>query len=230
MKIAVVGDIPLEDDDFLRWERDAFWLYRGESRIRDLNQYEEGFVLAAYLAGRKSLQAEPTSDVGEVAKLREALWTYKRVAAEAFDHWDADRDSKVGKTLRAMAGDLRGYRADLDAALATFVVDPSHARGPIQPPTAEEFRAWLVEQIEARVELWEQEREPESRCEAQAIVDLIRSVEIAGGKPLQPGVGAPMIVSCGVCQNIGKVNEAVCHYCDGQCDYAKQGTRERTEP
>lgn len=48
--------------------------------------------------------------------LLEAMETFAKIAAEAREHWDADADSKVGKLLKAMAGDLPGYRADIDAA------------------------------------------------------------------------------------------------------------------
>ncbi len=46
-------------------------------------------------------------------ELLEALETMVKVADEAHQHWDADRDMKVGKYLLAMAGNLKGYRADL---------------------------------------------------------------------------------------------------------------------
>lgn len=37
------------------------------------------------------------------------------LAVEAYDHWDNDRDAKVGKILRALAGLLPGYDARADA-------------------------------------------------------------------------------------------------------------------
>jgi hypothetical protein len=49
-----------------------------------------------------------------------ACETLVKVADEAHSHWDADRDSKVGKYLAAMAGHLTKYRADLDAAHAAI--------------------------------------------------------------------------------------------------------------
>lgn len=49
----------------------------------------------------------------------QALWKERdcmvKVAWEAYEHWDADRDSKVGKLLAALGG-TRGIRVDLDAA------------------------------------------------------------------------------------------------------------------
>lgn len=41
----------------------------------------------------------------------------RRIAAEAYKHWDADRDSKVGKLLAALAG-TTGIRLDLDGVRA----------------------------------------------------------------------------------------------------------------
>ena len=56
----------------------------------------------------------------------------RKIAAEAYKHWDADRDSKVGKLLAALAGttgirlDLDGVRAAAPRADATAeVIDPS---------------------------------------------------------------------------------------------------------
>lgn len=40
-----------------------------------------------------------------------------RIAGEALIHWDQDRDAKVGKILRALSGDMPGYRADIDKVL-----------------------------------------------------------------------------------------------------------------
>jgi hypothetical protein len=51
---------------------------------------------------------------------RAAVKLMRDVASEAFEHWDGDRDSKVGKLLLAMAGKLPIYRADITKALATI--------------------------------------------------------------------------------------------------------------
>jgi len=53
--------------------------------------------------------------------LRSKLRYMVRLCDEVHSHWDADNDSKVGKMLAAMAGHLKGYRADITevhAALA----------------------------------------------------------------------------------------------------------------
>jgi len=42
------------------------------------------------------------------------LKSVQKIAAEAFRHWNDDEDMKVGKILRALAGDLPGYRIDTD--------------------------------------------------------------------------------------------------------------------
>jgi hypothetical protein len=52
--------------------------------------------------------------VAELTRAREALQTYQRLSLEAFKLLDADQDMKTMKLLRAMAGNLPGYRADTD--------------------------------------------------------------------------------------------------------------------
>jgi hypothetical protein len=37
-----------------------------------------------------------------------------KIAQEMFDHWDSDNDMKVGKMLKALSGNLVGYRQDID--------------------------------------------------------------------------------------------------------------------
>lgn len=44
----------------------------------------------------------------------EELSLIRKIAAEAFSYWDRDQDMKVGKILRALSGELPGYRADID--------------------------------------------------------------------------------------------------------------------
>lgn len=61
----------------------------------------------------------------ENARLREACQALVKAANDALDHWDNDRDSKVGKLLSAMGGSLKGYRAELDAAHAVIEGDGS---------------------------------------------------------------------------------------------------------
>jgi hypothetical protein len=49
------------------------------------------------------------------------------LADEMFEEWDRDNDMRVGKMLRALSGNLPGYRADIDqfrAALATTPAFP----------------------------------------------------------------------------------------------------------
>ena len=57
----------------------------------------------------------------EIAKLKQellaaklALQSIPRIALEAFNYWDDDEDHKVGKILKALAGAMPGYRADVD--------------------------------------------------------------------------------------------------------------------
>ena len=58
--------------------------------------------------------------VNSYDELREALRSVIKIAAEARADWDADRDSRVGKILIALSGELRGYRADIDAIHAAL--------------------------------------------------------------------------------------------------------------
>jgi len=50
-------------------------------------------------------------------KLRVGLWRLSSWAERAYDHWDSDDDSKVGKILLSMAGELPGYSAEIDEIL-----------------------------------------------------------------------------------------------------------------
>jgi hypothetical protein len=45
----------------------------------------------------------PAPSVGEVEALRALVATMENVAEQAYEHWDADRDAKVGKILGALA-------------------------------------------------------------------------------------------------------------------------------
>jgi hypothetical protein len=49
----------------------------------------------------------------------ELLKSVQKIAVEALSHWDKDEDMKVGKILRALAGELPGYRPDTDLITAT---------------------------------------------------------------------------------------------------------------
>ena len=49
-----------------------------------------------------------------IAELEEALEFARLVAREAYEHWDNDNDSKVGKMLSALSGYLPGYMAKTD--------------------------------------------------------------------------------------------------------------------
>lgn len=49
------------------------------------------------------------------AELGAALKASRKVSADAFGFWNTDQDSKVGKILRAMSGDLPRYRNDIDS-------------------------------------------------------------------------------------------------------------------
>ncbi|MCK9558190.1 MAG: hypothetical protein M0R50_09150 [Candidatus Cloacimonetes bacterium] len=48
------------------------------------------------------------------AELRKLLKSVKYIATEAFCFWDNDQDMKVGKILKALSGELPGYRVDID--------------------------------------------------------------------------------------------------------------------
>lgn len=56
----------------------------------------------------------------DMAELVEALQAAVRLAKEAFENWDSDNDSKVGKILGAMAGWSVNYHVDADNLHATL--------------------------------------------------------------------------------------------------------------
>ncbi len=65
-----------------------------------------------------------TAQLVKVTQERDALLAaclvLIKAATDAEDHWQNDRDSKVGKLLCAMIGQLPGYRAELDNAAQTI--------------------------------------------------------------------------------------------------------------
>lgn len=61
-----------------------------------------------------------------------ALRDIVKMASETHDHWDNDRDSKVGKHLGALAGWMPGYRDDTDAIHALLKEFPE-LEAPIVP-------------------------------------------------------------------------------------------------
>lgn len=52
------------------------------------------------------------------SQLRSAIEILRQYASKTRDYWDRDEDSKVGKRLAAMSGELKGYDVDVDEALA----------------------------------------------------------------------------------------------------------------
>ena len=67
------------------------------------------------LARADAAEAEVERLTKEIEELR---GTIKAVAQEALNHWDAGTDSKVGKVLNSLAGNLIGhYRADVDKVM-----------------------------------------------------------------------------------------------------------------
>lgn len=55
-----------------------------------------------------------------IAELEQERNVMRLIACEAYEHWDADRDSKVGKLLAALGG-TPGIRVDLDKARSEAV-------------------------------------------------------------------------------------------------------------
>lgn len=67
-----------------------------------------------------SVQRERDELREEIAEAVDRLRDVQRIAVTAFGHWDADRDSKVGKILAALSGFAPGYTPETDA-LNTFL-------------------------------------------------------------------------------------------------------------
>jgi hypothetical protein len=57
----------------------------------------------------------------ELERILKLLKSARDLAKEAFDAWDSDQDMKVGKILRALSGELPGYRADTDLINAAII-------------------------------------------------------------------------------------------------------------
>jgi len=68
--------------------------------------------------------------IKERDQLLEALQAVVALANQVYDHWDNDRDSKVGKHLLALSGHWPGYHKRTDSIHAAI----AKATGQ-QPPT-----------------------------------------------------------------------------------------------
>lgn len=90
------------------------------------HKYEDGKTLYSFTADKKHVadwaaagvvlqpvyttQQEPVN-----AELLDALKSVVQLAEEAYEHWDNDRDAKVGKYLLALSGSLTKYGKRFDA-------------------------------------------------------------------------------------------------------------------
>jgi hypothetical protein len=70
----------------------------------------------------ESARGQSANLIEQNKRLRALVATLQIKAAETYRHWDAERDSKVGKSLRALAG-RTGYWPDLDAAREAAIGD-----------------------------------------------------------------------------------------------------------
>lgn len=66
------------------------------------------------IAKRKSDQEELEKLQAENQKLKQTLLLIRPIAKIAFEYWDLDNDSKVGKILKALTGSLPGYMEETD--------------------------------------------------------------------------------------------------------------------
>lgn len=55
-----------------------------------------------------------------IAELEAALALIPKIASDAYEAWDSDNDSRVGKILRALAGRLPLYREDTSKVVAAI--------------------------------------------------------------------------------------------------------------
>ena len=87
----------------------------------------QAVVRVLYASPLKAQPVQPSAKDSEVLVLREALAGAVALAQEAHAHWDADRNSKVGKILLALAGFNAKYDQKADAIHAAIAQ-------PVQPP------------------------------------------------------------------------------------------------
>lgn len=74
----------------------------------------------------------PLTDLERRALL--ALRSVKAISLEAWGEWDNDNDHRVGKILKAMSGDSRKYRPDVDEIMATLQeLEETDAQQPSNP-------------------------------------------------------------------------------------------------
>ena len=94
----------------------------------------------------KRLAASPRATQAEPGAV-DAL--VRKIAAEAYKHWDADRDSKVGKLLAALAG-TTGIRLDLDGVRAAAPRADATAGGVTDTVLID----WMQEQVNCMGVVW----------------------------------------------------------------------------
>lgn len=101
----------------------------------DLNDRERELIMAT------AAQAIAESELPRVMRERDMLLAACRILVNCADiaaeYWDQDQDSKVGKFLRAMSGNLKGYRGDIDKAHQAIALCESsnHTGDPCPTPT-----------------------------------------------------------------------------------------------
>lgn len=77
----------------------------------------EGDEVVAILADGPETRAKADLIVKSLNAHDELIAALRAVVAladETYGHWDRDNDMRVGKILKALAGHLKGYRADID--------------------------------------------------------------------------------------------------------------------
>lgn len=77
----------------------------------------------ALLAGHQSERPAPAGQAVGMLTDVEAL------LREAYEHWDADREFKVGKILLALIGHNKGYDKRADAFRAALAASPAEGKG-----------------------------------------------------------------------------------------------------
>lgn len=82
----------------------------------DYNHEQAMNAIASLLRSHEVLRTRADAAERRVEALTSLVAVMEQMAAQAYEHWDADRDAKVGKILGALASHRPGYSITLDAA------------------------------------------------------------------------------------------------------------------
>lgn len=110
----IAYSVDMKPEDTANWKY-ALTALRARDEIERLKRERSEWAGIAATRNRNIARIADERD-----RLRTALESFVKIAAEAATEWDNDNDPRVGKLLLAMSGHVHGYRADIDAIHAAM--------------------------------------------------------------------------------------------------------------